>query len=308
MTSYVDEIYANIKEFSEMSYDESCFLNGLVRYFKPKKILEVGVAAGTSSCILLNAIKDDPTSMVHSVDWSKEYYKGPSKSSGWKAQELFPDHARWNLHLGFDAAEIIKDRIQGNIDFLLLDTAHVHPAETLTFLSVFPYLAKGAIVVLHDVNLFLNAYYPHPICYATKLLWDSVVADKITLSVFKNGYVHPNIAAFQISEDTNKYIENLVRSLFFPWSMKVPERILEATGVILKEKYSDEIYQLYLKSIKQNQMNQNAFFYKGTLYRPTMTFRQRMLRLKQNSARKMRKHLPSSWFLFLKKIYKSIKG
>ena len=34
------------------------FLNGLVRKFKPKKLLELGVARGGSSIVLLNAIKD----------------------------------------------------------------------------------------------------------------------------------------------------------------------------------------------------------------------------------------------------------
>jgi predicted O-methyltransferase YrrM len=170
-SSYVDEIYADIKEFSEMAYQESCFLNGLVRYFKPKKILEVGVSAGASTCVLLNAIKDDPDAILHSVDWSEEYYRDPSKGSGWKAQELFPDCPRWNLHLGVDVAEIIEDRIKGDIDFVLLDTVHAHPAETLSFLSVFPYLSKNSVVVLHDVNLFFLQRQP---VYATKIL-ESVV-------------------------------------------------------------------------------------------------------------------------------------
>ena len=33
------------------------FLNGIVRKFKPKKILEIGVAEGGSSIVILNAIK-----------------------------------------------------------------------------------------------------------------------------------------------------------------------------------------------------------------------------------------------------------
>jgi predicted O-methyltransferase YrrM len=250
-SSYVDEIYADIKAFSEMRYQESCFLNGLVRYFKPKKILEVGVAAGASSCVLLNAIKDDPDAILHSVDWSKEYYREPSKSTGWKAQELFPDCPRWNLHLGVDIAEIIEDRIKGDIDFVLLDTVHAHPAETLSFLSAFPYLSENSVVVLHDVNLFFSNHQP---VYATKILFDSVVADKITLNTFENECIHPNIAAFQINGDTKKYIGDVVRSLFFPWVFEEPARILQATEAILETKYCPDVCELYRKSVKQNQI------------------------------------------------------
>ena len=247
--NYVDAIYKEINAISEMTYRENCFLNGLVRYFRPKKIIEIGVAAGGSTCVLLNAIKDNPESIVHSIDWSGQYYRQTSKISGWKAKELFPNSPQLNLYLGVDVAEIIEEQIKGDIDFLLLDTVHRHPAETLSFLSVFPYLRNNAIVVLHDVNLFAKEQSRH---YATKLLLDIVVADKKTLRVFSNDYEHPNIAAFQVSEDTGKYIADVVNSLLFPWEFEIPERILKATGHIIKAKYPSYLYDQFSKSTLQN--------------------------------------------------------
>lgn len=53
----VDEINNILSGISEMSYLERCFLNGIIRQTKPKKILELGVSAGGSSAIILNCYK-----------------------------------------------------------------------------------------------------------------------------------------------------------------------------------------------------------------------------------------------------------
>ena len=62
------------KTLSEMSYKQRCFLNGVIRQVKPKRILEVGVAGGGSSAIILNAIKDMKDSFLYSIDYSEQYY------------------------------------------------------------------------------------------------------------------------------------------------------------------------------------------------------------------------------------------
>ena len=51
-------IYNKLKRFIEMSLDEAKFLNGIVRKYKPKKIVEIGVSLGGTSALILNAIKD----------------------------------------------------------------------------------------------------------------------------------------------------------------------------------------------------------------------------------------------------------
>lgn len=51
-----------------MSEHERRFLNGIIRELKPEKILEVGVSAGRSSVIILNAIKDIEDAKLYSID------------------------------------------------------------------------------------------------------------------------------------------------------------------------------------------------------------------------------------------------
>ncbi|MDR1741281.1 MAG: class I SAM-dependent methyltransferase [Synergistaceae bacterium] len=227
---------------SEMLRVERLFLNGLVRRLEPKKLLEVGVAAGGSSCVLLNAMDDG--AVLHSVDWSGRYYRDKAKATGWLVDEVAGerrhfDTTRWRRHFDRDVSEVIEE-IGGGVDFALLDTVHAHPAETLSFISIFPFLTPDAVVVLHDVNLFFsnppNSGYD---AYATKLLFDIVTADKFTPSEFGNGYIHPNIAAFQVNGDTRKYIADVFRSHFFPWGYDVPERVLSGTKHIIREQYGE---------------------------------------------------------------------
>jgi hypothetical protein len=142
--------------------------------------------------------------------------------------------------------------------------------------------------------------------YATKLLFDTVVADKVTLKNFEEGYLHPNIAAFQVNADTRRYIGDVVRSLFFPWGMEEPERILRATEGILREKYPRELHDLYLKSVKQNQ---NLYRRSVALNRPVVvTFGQRALTVRRELRAMCVMCLPSSWATFLKKIRKTLTG
>ena len=67
------EFDERIKGVSEMIYSERLFLNGIISHFKPRKLLEVGVAAGGSSALILNAIKDIPYARLYSHDYNRSY-------------------------------------------------------------------------------------------------------------------------------------------------------------------------------------------------------------------------------------------
>ena len=45
-------------KFSEMTESEMMFLSGLIKETKSKKIVEIGVASGTSSLLMLDTIKN----------------------------------------------------------------------------------------------------------------------------------------------------------------------------------------------------------------------------------------------------------
>ncbi len=151
----LDEIYSRIDRYSAMSKNERYFLNGIIRYFKPRKILEVGTARGGGSAIILNAIKDLPDSQLISTDYCEKYYMlDTDKPSGYVIGEQFPQFMdKWTLYAGGDISRYIE-KIGDNIDVLVLDTAHIHPWETLNFLCILPFMKVNASwCVLHDVSL-----------------------------------------------------------------------------------------------------------------------------------------------------------
>lgn len=156
-TEIVDEINeildskpSPLSTLSEMSYKERCFLNGIIRQTKPKKILEVGVSAGGSSAVILNAIKDCDDARLYSVDYNKKWYRDNSKHTGFVIDSQFAHlKHKWRLYTGGTSAHFMEE-IGGDIDLCLIDTVHSNPGEFLDFLIVLPYLKKNAIVILHD--------------------------------------------------------------------------------------------------------------------------------------------------------------
>lgn len=138
----INHVFDEENNRSEMTYLERKFLNGVVRTVKPKKILEVGVAAGGGSAIILNAIKDIKDSFLYSIDYSEAYYRDCTKKTGFIVDEQFHDlKSKWKLYTGGLAAKFMYE-IGGEIDLCLLDTAHSNPGEFIDFLIILPYLKK----------------------------------------------------------------------------------------------------------------------------------------------------------------------
>ena len=73
------------KAFVEMTTEEMAFICGIIREKKPKKIVEIGVAAGVTTSVILNCLKllNMAGTAFYSVDKRKEYYRDSSKQVGY---------------------------------------------------------------------------------------------------------------------------------------------------------------------------------------------------------------------------------
>ncbi|MBR3624598.1 MAG: hypothetical protein IKN43_14765, partial [Selenomonadaceae bacterium] len=83
---------AEVQGFSddtEMYIHDSAFLCGLLRKYKPRKILEIGVAGGGTTSIILQCMEEigNPYKM-YSVDILNKYYRKPEKDCGYLANEV----------------------------------------------------------------------------------------------------------------------------------------------------------------------------------------------------------------------------
>lgn len=95
---------------------ETKFINGLIRKYKLKNCLEIGVHEGGSAILILNAIKDYENSFLVSIDLFK--------NKGYRVNKYFPELSKkWELYTG-DQPHKFLTKLNKKFDFLLLDSAH----------------------------------------------------------------------------------------------------------------------------------------------------------------------------------------
>ncbi len=231
----------------EMSENESAFLCGLLKTKKPKVVLEVGVAAGATTSIMLQCLKDigKPFEM-YSIDLMDTFYRDKTKRSGFlavQANEVLKCDG-WKLFTGHVAPYYIDNYSKG-IDFLMLDSAHAMPGEVLDFLGLFPFLNQGAIVCLHDIALNLETPM-HCACTASNLLFNTVVGNKY-LNFWKSDdqkLQYPNIGAFEIGNETIDNIENVFGALTMNWGYMPDDKEYQ-----LYKDVVEKHYDAYCKSV-----------------------------------------------------------
>ena len=256
----------NARREPEMSEFDSAFLCGLLKTQRPKKILEVGIAGGATTAIILQALEDIGESYeIHSIDLVEKYHLDKSTDTAFVfkyAQEnnLIPPQSALKgthfFHIGKFLPQVI-DEIGGDIDFVILDTRHSMPGEGLDFLAVLPYLEIGAVVVLHDVaeNQRVFKKEKH---HATTVLFSAVTAEKFLNFVPDDGnrnYVYPNIAAFQITEQTVEYIENVFLTMVLRWAYKPPKEEIQLYLNHYLRYYPPELCKIFAEAFKMNLYN-----------------------------------------------------
>ena len=166
---------------AEMNEFQHAFVAGLFKKYKPRKILEIGIAAGGTTCFLHECKKKYGYKLeIFSVDKFENYYRVPSKKTGHLLKEMvmcdgYEDILEYQHLLIGKSIPFYIEEIGNNVDFLIIDTTHALPGELLDFFVCLPYLKEGAIVVLHDTvcNILENSN-----SFATKILFDVVKAKK----------------------------------------------------------------------------------------------------------------------------------
>ncbi|RKI43910.1 class I SAM-dependent methyltransferase [bacterium D16-51] len=229
---------------TEMTRWESGFLCGLLKKFRPHKILEVGVAGGGTSVIIRKALEmlglDD--SMHYSGDLSEKYYRKRDEGlvTGFQydvaCERNLISEGNHKLYIGNYLPEYIED-IGGEIDFVILDTVHSAPGELLDLLVVLPYLSETAIIVFHDLATDHQNHYRQTVSI-NKCLFDSLDGEKY-FNICGNDidrdmlYGYSDIGGVVISNR-----ENCIRDLFsmfgLPWAYMPSDKELD----IYRKKYA----------------------------------------------------------------------
>lgn len=237
----------------EMSPFDSAFLCGAIRKFKPNKIVEVGIAGGGTTAIILQCIHMiglDKCNM-YSIDYSERFYRDNTFRSG---------------HLGGVALELIpelKDRhkfLLGNVactwneelkdcDFLIIDTTHFLPGEVLDFITLLPILKDRAVVVLHDIRL--NQMRNRE-AIATGTVFSAAVGEKYINWDDSSFNRYPNIGAIVVNEDTKKNICDLFLSLSLTWTYLPDEKQISGYRSVIEEYYDKNLVDIFDATLELN--------------------------------------------------------
>jgi predicted O-methyltransferase YrrM len=285
----LDRLDNYYQEFNEMTGQERYFLNSMILRNKPVKILELGVSAGSSSMILLNAIKENDKGELYSIDYSNHWYKDQSCKTGFVLDKYPELKEKWKLYTGTLALAFLE-QIGDGIDFVFIDTMHTNPGEILDFLMVLPFLKEEALVVFHDTKLYtdINSADKHGQRYmafanTNNLLMSAVYGKKyipmgeaeINLpfkKVNKNipkvagSEIHfPNIGAIAIDKETRNRIFEVFNLLTLQWLyMPSDDELVEIINFF--SKYYDPLLVNHFKEIIFLQKIYQPWFIKNIIY------------------------------------------
>ena len=252
--------------YSEMSMREIEFLNSIILRYKPKKCLELGIAAGSSSVVLLNAIKDSPSAELISFDYSDNYYRDDSKKTGFLVDSYPNLKQKWRRYTGCLISECIE-KIGDGIDFCFIDTMHKLPGEILDFILVLPYLNKNAIVVLHDTNL--QTMDCNFISNSNNILISSLTGEKLILQDVEKTFFHQiekretyipfaNIAGVRLDGSQKERVWDIFNLLTLKWRYIPRDKDISSAKKLIAKNYSsfysrmfDEIYDFQINAAKQ---------------------------------------------------------
>ncbi|WP_343505041.1 class I SAM-dependent methyltransferase [Alloyangia pacifica] len=222
----------------QISKRDENFISGIISYLKPQKVVEVGVASGWSSTVILNAMsqlgapdgKEDV--WLTGVDLSPDYYLDKEIRTGAAVAEIVPDLLpHYRLKTGVFSFQAMPD--VGGVDFAFIDAHHAHPWATFDLLSVIPFMSPNSWVALHDINLCTVPRHQHKnrAPYYLYFLW-------------KGPKVHsspetPMIGAINLPENPRDCFSDVIEILSTPWEVHVPEDLLHLWVEYVVKYYGD---------------------------------------------------------------------
>jgi predicted O-methyltransferase YrrM len=134
------------------------FLTQAIAVLQPQTVVEIGVASGVSSAVILHALDRLPAveggRLLQSCDIVPSCYFNAEYNTGAAVREMNP-HAKshWLLDTDIDARRLSQEWQPNTVDLTLIDANHYHPWPLLDLLHM-TYVAKPrSWVVLHDIDL-----------------------------------------------------------------------------------------------------------------------------------------------------------
>lgn len=222
---------------------DSQFLAGLVNFANARNAVEIGVASGWSSAVMLTAMSQlDGNRRLNGIDLSPTYYLDASIATGRAVEEIVPDFAsNYALHTGRLAFDVMPEI--GKVDFAFIDGHHMHPWATLDMLSVLPFIDRGRWVAMHDLNLCTFERHRHTNRGPFYLfyMWPDQKLHSTQLPTM--------IGAVIIDRPPANYLPTLLEILYTPWEVDVDPadlaRLAELISTHFGKAWSDKFTEAF---------------------------------------------------------------
>jgi len=149
----INEKQAKSNAYERMSLERLQILYACVRELAPNIMLETGVAGGSTSYLILSAMKINGKGKLFSIDIDNPIWHDHKEYKvGW----LVPSNLRnnWTLKIG-DSKSELQPLVESldKIDIFFHDSDHSYEHMLFEFNTVFPYLNSDKIILSDDINL-----------------------------------------------------------------------------------------------------------------------------------------------------------
>lgn len=234
---------------SEMSYKDRAFLNGIIRRAKPKTIVEIGLSAGGSTSVILNAIRDMEDSKLYSFDYNTNWYRDQNsgqdkgRKSGFLVAQIVPElTSKWKLCTGGVPCKYFDVLPADGVDVCFIDTAHISPGEHLNILEILPFMKKNGIIIYHDTSYHTLRFE----IGTTNCVSINTLSGKRIILKSENTAGLPNIGAIILDENVDNVLYPLFSNISLPWYYKISTEDFHEMYKHFSKYYSNELVRIYV--------------------------------------------------------------
>jgi hypothetical protein len=197
------------------------FLTGMIAVTQPTTVVEIGVASGVSSAVILSALDqlpdDGDARVLQSCDIVPTCYFDSQYATGEAVRTMYPQpRTRWILDTNLDTRRLSQTAVPASVDLTFIDANHYHPWPLLDLLHLSVVAKPWSWVVLHDINL--PNVSPALQAWGAKWLFEAWPFAKIV-----GGGTEGNIGAVQLPADSRALIPAAARLLQRPWEFPPTE-------------------------------------------------------------------------------------
>jgi len=136
--------------FGGQMMSEYSAIYALIRLLRPATVVETGVADGTTSAYILQALDDNGRGHLYSIDLPSERLP-PGAAPGWIVDASL--RHRWTLRIGA-SRQLLEPLLSelGSIDVFLHDSLHTYDNMLFEYRAAWPFLHDDGLFLSHDVG------------------------------------------------------------------------------------------------------------------------------------------------------------